>query len=80
MMTLLDPFYIPDASTGYLYGAIDSSWQGQLQGKIGPVQPFYWGGNWKLGIPYFCQTTPSLRESFLTQGGESGKYLHQEAL
>ena len=48
MMTLLYPLYVPDASSGYLFGAIDSDWQGQLRSQIGPVQPFYWGGNYVL--------------------------------
>jgi hypothetical protein len=44
LLTAIDPLYVPSTTTCYLYDAIDPEWRASFQDKIGPVQPFYWGG------------------------------------
>ena len=45
LLTAIDPLYAPSTSSQYLYDSISSDWRIAFFDKIGPVQPFYWGGN-----------------------------------
>ncbi|MGD9974449.1 MAG: PKD domain-containing protein, partial [Desulfatirhabdiaceae bacterium] len=58
LLTAINPLYVPSTATCYLYDAISPEWRTNLQNMIGPVQPFYWGGN------LYTQTTAAVESLY----------------